>query len=63
MTNMELKKLKYYKLRKNDEDRQFIRSTKEGYFNLFDQYLILKIEECDRGGVLLVNRTNKIFIN
>ena len=53
--------LPYYRLEKTEEDRQFF-YLHEGYFNFWDEYLVMNIKE-GRNKVfsVLVNRPNKEF--
>lgn len=53
--------LPYYLISKTEEDRQFFYSH-EGYFNFWDEYLIMNIKEgCNKVFSVLVNRPNREF--
>lgn len=55
--------LPYYKIERTEEGKRFFYSN-FGYFNFWDEYLIMNIKE-GRGKVftVLVNRTGKKFSN
>lgn len=53
--------LPYFRLEKTEEDRQFFYSH-EGYFNFWDEYLIMNIKEgCNKVFTVLINRPNREF--
>lgn len=52
--------LSYYVLEKKESDRVFLSNTPEGYFNLLNKVLIMKIKTYD-DYFLLVNRIDKKF--
>ena len=56
-----MKILPYFIISKTEEDRQFFYSH-EGYFNFWDEYLIMNIKEgYNKVFIVLVNRPNKDF--
>ncbi len=58
-----MKILPYYKLKKTEEDKKFF-FNHEGYFNFWDEYLIMNTKEGhNKIFVVLVNRPNKKFSN
>ena len=55
------KTLPYYLISKTEEDRQFFYSH-EGYFNFWDEYLIMNIKEgYNKVFTVLVNRPDRKF--
>lgn len=55
--------MNYYRLEKKEEDRKFFYAN-SGYFNFWDELLILRDKNCSSDnnvGCVLVNRTNKVF--
>lgn len=53
--------LPYYKIEKTEEGKQFFYSHR-GYFNFWDEYLIMNIDEGNNKTFLvLVNRTGRKF--
>lgn len=53
--------LPYYKIEKTEEGRQFFYANR-GYFNFWDEYLILNIDEGhNKVFTVVVNRTDKKF--
>ena len=58
-----MKILPYFLISKTEEDRQFFYSH-EGYFNFWDEYLVMNIKEgCNKVFTVLVNRPNREFSN
>lgn len=54
--------LPYYKIEKTEEDKQFFFSN-VGYFNFWDEYLIMNVGLEYKTHTVLVNRTNNKFSN
>ena len=52
--------LPYYKIAKTEESKQFFFHN-EGYFNFWDEYLIMNLNYGDNTYWVLVNRTERKF--
>lgn len=57
--NTVIKCLPYYVLEKTEECRQFFHKASEGYFNFWDEVLIMKIKGCNGTYLILVNRGDR----
>ena len=53
--------LPYYVLEQTEECKVFFYKTEEGYFNFWNQALIMKTKSCNDTYLMLVNRQNKKF--
>ena len=56
-----MKCLPYYVLEKTEECRLFFHETSEGYFNFWNETLIMKTKSCNNTYLVLVNRKKYEF--
>lgn len=60
--NAAIKCLPYYVLEKTEECRRFFHKTSEGYFNFWNEILIMKTKSCNDTYLVLVNRGDRKYI-